>query len=91
MTDTNFIVVPTIDQIREVVREELDRREEKVVPVHLPNPLRRFNCKQLAEEYNMTESQIRNKIFNNTIPYHRDGGAIYFTKMEIEQWLVTRP
>ena len=91
MTETNFIVVPTLEQIKAAFQEVLDQREEKVVTVHTPNPLRRYNCKQLAEEYNMTESAIRNKIYNNTIPYHRDGGAIYFIRTEIEQWLVTRP
>ena len=87
-----WISIPSLDQIkeamREVVREEFANREER--PVQTPNPFRRFNVRQLAAEYNLTESKIRNRIYQSTIPYHRDGGGIYFIASEVEQW-ITKP
>ena len=90
MTGMNqWVAIPTLEQIgevmRAVVREEMSNRDER--PVLAPNPFRRFSVKQLADEYNLTESKIRNRIHHNTIPYHRDGGSIYFIASEIESWI----
>jgi hypothetical protein len=69
-----------LDQIRVVVREEVERALDRKQPSKL-----QFNVKEAAQRLNVRPSWLGSKIRAGELPHHRQGHFIFLTQQDIDE------
>ena len=69
-----------LDQIRTVVREEVEKALDKKQPAKL-----QYTLAEAASRLNVKASLLGGKVRAGTLPHHRAGRRIYFTESDLAQ------
>ena len=64
------------------IDERLERLE-RLVMLGTKNVL---NTSEVALLLNLSEDRVRHLVHDREIPHYKQGGRLYFSKQEIEQW-----
>ncbi len=72
----------------EATRQETDTAPE---PVSIPEDDRRIGAAEAARMLGRSSGAIYQLIFNNRIPFHRDGTTIFFQTAELREWAMKNP
>lgn len=84
------LIVATTDQLREIVRQELENFHQSNPVQVAPQAVSKvvFDLTQLCEHYKFCRQTIYKKAAKRLIPHSKQGKKLFFEKSEIDAWLL---
>lgn len=73
----------------EGLKTEVREIKQLLAEKSAPNPLRRtpIGVNQAAEFINKSKPTIYRHVHNREIPFHKQGGKLYFYEEELDRWI----
>ena len=84
------LIVATPDQLRQIVREELEQFHKSNPPQGTPQEAGKtiFNLSQFCEYTGLSKATVYKLTAKGTVPHAKRGKRIYFERSQVDAWLL---